>query len=258
MHPVLVDFGFFTIGTYGFALVLAFLSGIALAVHRARREDVPPGQILDLSVWLLVASIVGAKLLLLIVDWRLYADRPELLPGLLRLGGVYYGGLILAVVTGLWYVRRKGLNTWKVADILAPSIALGQAIGRIGCFMAGCCYGTACSHPWAVTFTDPAAHDNVGVPLHVPLHPTQLYSSLNALLIFGLLMLVARRKRFDGQVFWTYAGVYSVTRSLIEFFRGDYRGTLFGGAVSTSQFVSLFFLAAAIASYALLRNRSRR
>lgn len=257
MHPVLVDFGFFTIGTYGFALVLAFLSGIWLAVHRARREGVPPGQILDLSVWLLVASIVGAKLLLLVVDWRLYADRPELLPGLIRLGGVYYGGLILAVITGLWYVRRKGLSTWKVADILAPSIALGQAIGRIGCFMAGCCYGRSCDQPWAVTFTDPAAHENVGVPLHVPLHPTQLYSSLNALLIFGLLMLLARYKRFDGQVFLTYIGVYSVTRALIEFFRGDHRGTLFGGTLSTSQFVSLLLLAAAVTACAMLRKRSR-
>jgi len=258
MHPVLIDFGFFTIGTYGFALVLAFLGGIGLAMHRARREGVPPGQILDLSVWLLVASIVGAKLLLLIVDWRLYAERPELIPGLIRLGGVYYGGLILAVLAGLWYVRRKGLDTWKVADILAPSIAFGQAIGRIGCFMAGCCYGTSCHHPWAVTFTDPAAHQNVGVPLNVPLHPTQLYSSLNALLIFGLLLIVARHKRFNGQVFWTYAAVYAVTRSLIEFFRGDYRGALFGGTVSTSQFVSMLFFIVAVTAYATLRKRSRQ
>lgn len=258
MHPVLVDLGFASIGTYGFALVLAFLAAIWLATRRATQEGLPPGQILDLSVWLLVASIVGAKLLLVIVDWRQYAAQPELLLGIIRLGGVYYGGLILAILTGLWYVRRKGLDTWQVADIIAPSIALGQAVGRIGCFMAGCCYGKDCHLPWAVTFTDPQAHLNVGVPLHASLHPTQLYSSLNALAIFALLLWVSRHKRFRGQVFWTYAAVYSVTRALIEFFRGDHRGALFGGSVSTSQFVSLLLFLVAATAYGFLWKRSDR
>jgi len=256
MHPVLIDLGFASIGTYGFALVVAFLSAIWLATHRAKQEGIPPGRILDLSVWLIAASIVGAKLLLVIVDWRQYAAEPRLLLGIIRLGGVYYGGMIIAIFTGLWYVRRTRLNTWQVADIIAPSIALGQAVGRIGCLMAGCCYGKACHLPWAITFTDPQAHQNVGVPLHIPLHPTQLYSSLNALAIFALLLWVSSRKRFRGQVFWTYAAVYSVTRLLIEFLRDDHRGALFGGAVSTSQFVSLLFFLVAVTACYLLGKRA--
>ncbi len=258
MHPVLFDLGFATIGTYGFALVVAYLSAIWLGVHRAKQEGIPPGQILDLSVWLLVGAIIGAKLLLVIVDWRQYAAQPRLLLGIIRLGGVFYGGLILSVLTGLWYVRRKGLDTWQVADILAPSIALGQALGRVGCFMAGCCYGKSCHLPWAVTFTDPVAHDNVGVPLHASLHPTQLYSSLNSLAIFALLLWISRRKRFRGQVFWTYVAVYSVTRALIEFLRGDHRGALFGGTVSTSQFVSLLLILVAMAAYRHLGKRAEK
>lgn len=256
MHPVLIDLGFATIGTYGFALVLAYLSAIWFGVFRARQEGIPPGQILDLSVWLLVGAIVGAKLLLVIVEWRQYVAQPRLLLGIIRLGGVFYGGLIISVLTGLWYMRRKGLDTWQVSDILAPSIALGQAVGRVGCFMAGCCYGKACRLPWAVTFTDPVAHDNVGVPLHVSLHPTQLYSSLNSMVIFTLLLWVSRRKRFRGQVFWTYVGVYSVTRALIEFLRGDHRGALFGGTVSTSQFVSLLLFLVAVVAYRHLGKRA--
>jgi phosphatidylglycerol:prolipoprotein diacylglycerol transferase len=256
MHPILVDLGFASIGTYGFALVVAYLSAIWFGVRRARQEGIPPGQILDLSVWLLVGAIVGAKLLLVLVDWRQYAADPRSLLGIIRLGGVFYGGLILSVLTGLWYMRRKGLDTWQVCDILAPSIALGQAVGRIGCFMAGCCYGKICHHPWAVTFTDPVAHDNVGVPLHAPLHPTQIYSSINALAIFALLLWIARHRRFRGQVFWSYVGLYSVTRSLIEFFRGDHRGALFGGTVSTSQFVSLLLFLVSIAAYGYLWKRS--
>jgi len=256
MHPVLIDLGFAPVGTYGVALVIAFLAAIWLAVRRGRAEGIPPNQVLDLSVWLLVGAIVGAKLLLVIVDWRLYLENPELLPGILRLGGVYYGGLILSVLAGLWYVRKHGLDTWRMADILAPSIALGQAVGRIGCFLAGCCYGKTCTHAWAVTFTDPRAHENVGVPLHVPIHPTQLYSSINALLLFFVLLWISRRKRFQGQVFWSYVALYSVTRSLIEFFRGDHRGALFGGTVSTSQFVSLLLFLVALSAWALLRRRA--
>jgi phosphatidylglycerol:prolipoprotein diacylglycerol transferase len=256
MFPVFFELGPVPIGTYGVALVIAFLAGIWLAVKRGQTVGIPANKVMDLSVWLLVGAIVGAKLLLLIVDWRIYADNPKLLLGIFRLGGVYYGGLILSVLCGLWYVRRNGLDTWKVADVLAPSIALGQAIGRIGCFLAGCCWGKTCDHGWAVTFTDPRAHENVGVPLHLPLHPTQLYSSLNALVLFGLLLWIARHKRFDGQVFWSYVALYSVTRSLIEFFRGDHRGSLFGGALSTSQFVSLLLLITAVAAWALLRRRA--
>ncbi len=258
MHPVLLDLGFATIGTYGFTLVLAFLSAIWLAVQRGKARGIPPSRILDLSFWLLLGAILGAKLLLLIVDWRLYFEQPKLLLGIFRLGGVFYGGLILSVFAGLWYVRRHKLDTWQVGDIIAPSIALGQAVGRIGCYMAGCCWGKSCDHAWAVTFTDPVAHENVGVPLHVALHPTQIYSSINALLIFGLLMLVSRHRRFKGQVFWTYAAVYSVSRSLIEFLRGDHRGSLFSGTVSTSQFVSLLLFLTAVTAYTLLRKRADR
>ena len=216
----------------------------------------PEQKIFDLSLYILAAAILGAKLLLVIVDWRHYLERPADLVDILRSGGVFYGGLIAATVVAVVYMRRHNLPAWKVTDMAAPSVALGEAIGRWGCFAAGCCYGKQWHGPWAVTFTDTFARDQVGTPLNVPLHPTQLYLSFNAFLIFLVLTWAWRRRSFDGEIFWLYVLLYAVSRGILEIWRGDLvRGFVIRGVLSTSQFIGLV---AALASIAMMVYLSRR
>jgi phosphatidylglycerol:prolipoprotein diacylglycerol transferase len=178
-----------------------------------------------------------------LLDWRYYTRSPGQVFSILQSGGVFYGGLIGGVAVAWWYVRRYRLPGWQTADALAPGLILGQAIGRIGCFAAGCCWGKPASVPWAVTFTSLYASRQVGTPLDTPLHPTQIYESLACFLIFLVLLWIASRKRFHGQVVLAYVTLYSVARFGIEFLRGDPdRGTWFRGALSTSQVIALLLL----------------
>ena len=240
MFPRLVQIGSFYLPTYGVLLAIAYLVGIWLLRRKARAEGLPEQKIFDFSLYVLAAAILGAKALLVIVEWRHYSENPRDLVEVLRSGGVFYGGLIAATTVGIWYMKRHGLPAWKVADMGAPSIALGEAIGRWGCFAAGCCYGKPTDGPLGVRFTDPFAHDAVGTPLDVPLHPTQIYLSINAFLIFLILQWAYRRRTFDGEVFWLYVLLYAITRGLIENLRGDsVRGFLFPGVLSTSQLICL-------------------
>jgi phosphatidylglycerol:prolipoprotein diacylglycerol transferase len=258
VHPKLIEIGNFYLPTYGVILALAYLTGIWLLRRKAIADGLPEGKVLDLSLYILAAAILGAKLLLLVVDWRHYTANPRDLVGILRSGGVFYGGLIAATVTAVLYMRKHRLPAWRVADMGAPSIALGEAIGRWGCLAAGCCYGKACPHPWAVTFTDPFASEQVGTPLGIPLHPTQIYLSLSALAIFFVLQWAYRRRRFDGQVFWLYVLLYAVTRGVIEIWRGDRaRGFVIEDVLSTSQFISLLLALLASSMLVLFSRRSR-
>src|SRR5688572_15820734 len=226
--------------------------------RKARAEGLPDQKIFDLSLYILASAILGAKLLLVIVEWRHYTTNPAALVEVLRSGGVFYGGLILATVVGIGYMRKHRLPAWKIADMGAPSIALGEAIGRWGCFAAGCCYGRPADVPWAVTFRDPFANEAVGTPLNTPLHPTQLYLSANAFLIFAVLQWAYRRRTFDGEVFWLYVLLYSITLGILETFRGDSaRGFLIPGLLSTSQFIGLLAAAAAVGMLVYLSRRRR-
>ena len=245
MHPVLFDLplgplGSFTVGTYGLFYALGFLLGLRLAVSYARRDGIEPGRILDLGIVGLLAGFVGAKLLLYALDWRYYAEDPMRMLQNLRSAGVYYGGLGLAVVAGVVYVRRHRLPLGKVADLAAPALSLGQAIGRLGCFLAGCCYGRVCDLPWGVTFHDPRAAELTGVPIGERLHPTQLYHAAADVVTLLVAMRLMRRRRFDGQVFWTWLLLYALLRAIVEHWRGDTaRGMFLGGSVSTSQIISI-------------------
>jgi phosphatidylglycerol:prolipoprotein diacylglycerol transferase len=186
------------------------------------------------------------------VEWRRYLADPSSLTEVLRSGGVFYGGLIAATTVAIVYMRKHDLPAWRIADMGAPSIALGEAIGRWGCFAAGCCYGKETHGPFGVVFTDPFAHEAVGTPLGVPLHPTQIYLSINAFMIFLLLQWAYRRKTFDGEVFWLYVLLYSITRGILEIWRGDLvRGFVVPGVLSTSQFIGL--LTATLAAFMLFR-----
>lgn len=241
MMPVLIDIRLlgldFPLPTYGTLLALAFLAALWMATRQARLAGVEPGIVTDLWITSLLAGIVGAKLLLYMLDLDYYLANPRAILTHLRSAGVFYGGLAAAIAAGLILVRRRGASAWLLGDIVAPAIALGQAVGRVGCFAAGCCWGTPSSLPWAVTFTNPRAAEFTGVPLEVALHPVQLYLSLADLLLCAILIVVASRKRFTGQVLLLYLILYAILRGLLEVFRGDPRGALWG--LSTSQIASL-------------------
>jgi phosphatidylglycerol:prolipoprotein diacylglycerol transferase len=164
--------------------------------------------------------------------------------------------LLFALVVGLWLVRRYRLPVWATADMYAPGIALGHIIGRLGCLLAGCCYGRPTDQPWGLTFTNPLAASNVGTPLGVPLHPTQLYDAGAELLILAVLLIFERRGRpFAGRTFWLYMLLYAISRFIVEAFRGDERGALMG--MATSQFVSILVVPVALVMLARLRRRSQ-
>lgn len=258
MYPRLVELGPVTIYTYGVLLAAAYLIGLKLALVRAGRRGLDGNRILDLGIYLIVSALVGAKLLLLVVDFSYFRANPRELLSLVRAGGVFYGGFLLALAVGLWYVRRHRLPVWEVGDAFAPGIALGHAIGRIGCLMAGCCYGRPTTLPWAITFTDPLAAANVGTPLDVPLHPTQLYEAAGELAILAVLLTSERRWRpAPGRLFWLYVFLYALVRFVVEFYRGDPRGTAVAG-LSTSQFIALLLLPLSLAMLAWLGRRTAR
>jgi phosphatidylglycerol:prolipoprotein diacylglycerol transferase len=254
MYPILFEIGGWPVYAYGVLLAVAYLAALQLAVVRARRIGLDGSRVMDLGIYLIIAALVGAKLMLILVDVDYFISQPGEILSLVRAGGVFYGGLIAAVGVALWLVRKYELPMWTTADLFAPGIALGHVIGRFGCLLAGCCYGRPASVPWAITFTDPTAAANVGTPLGIPLHPTQLYDAGAELLILIVLLATERKGRpFPGRTFWLYILLYGMSRFIIEFFRGDDRGMILG--VSTSQFVSLVAIPLAVA--VLLRFRSR-
>src|SRR5213080_3688745 len=238
MYPRLFEFGPITVYTYGVLLAAAYLLGLKLAMVRASKRGLDASRVLDLGIYIIISALVGAKLLLLFTDFQTFRADPRELLTLARSGGVFYGGLILAVAVALWYIRRVGLPLWTTCDVFAPGIALGHVIGRFGCLFAGCCYGKPTTKPWGITFTNPFAAANVGTPLGIPLHPTQLYEAgAEALILFVLLVTERKGRPFAGRTFWLYMFLYAVSRFIIEFYRGDERGMIMGW--STSQFISL-------------------
>jgi phosphatidylglycerol:prolipoprotein diacylglycerol transferase len=238
VYPELFSIGPITVYTYGVLLAASYLLGLRLAMSRAKRRGLDANRVLDLGIYIIIAALVGAKLLLLVVDFDQFRRSPAELLTLARSGGVFYGGLILAVAVAFWYIWKHRLPFWTTCDVFAPGIALGHVTGRLGCLAAGCCYGRQTDVAWAVTFTNPLAASNVGTPLGIPLHPTQLYEAGAALLILAFLLATERKGGyFPGRTFWSYMFLYAVSRYVIEFFRGDPRGMVLG--MSTSQFISL-------------------
>lgn len=254
MYPKLLELGPITVYTYGVLLAAAYLLGLKIAMVRARARGLDATRVLDLGIYVIVSALVGAKLLLFITDFQTFRNDPRELLTLVRSGGVFYGGLILAVAVSLWYIRRIGLPLWTTGDVIAPGIALGHVVGRFGCFFAGCCYGKPTTLPWGITFTDPFAAANVGTPLNVSLHPTQLYEAGAELLILLFLLGTERfGRRFAGRTFWLYLLLYAASRFVIEFYRGDQRGTV--GPFSTSQFISLVLAPLAVLMLVYLSRR---
>lgn len=259
MYPILFRVGNFPVNTYGVFLALAFLAAIFVTVRLAQRDGLPKEKIYDLCLWLLLSSLIGSKLLMLFTESE-YRQNPMLLFSLdfLRSGGVFYGGLLGAILTGFFLMRRWKLPWWKTADACAPGIALGNVLGRQGCFSAGCCWGKPTNLPWGVRFTE-LGHEITGVPIDAKLHPTQLYESFAMLLVFGFLLWLHKKKKFSGQVILTYALLYAAVRFAIEFVRDDPRGDILGltslTGLSTSQLIGIIV---GIGALVLLVIRWRR
>jgi len=255
VYPELFSVGPVTVYTYGVLLAASYLLGLWVAMARAKKRGLDANRILDLGIYIIIAALVGAKLLLLVVDFDQFSRSTADLLSLARSGGVFYGGLILAVVVGFWYVWKHRLPFWTTCDVFAPGIALGHVTGRLGCMAAGCCYGRPTDVPWAVIFTNPLAAANVGTPLGIPLHPTQLYEAGAELLILVLLLATEwRGRRFAGRTFWAYMFLYAVSRFIVEIYRGDPRGEVLG--FSTSQFISLILAPLSVAMLVWLSRQS--
>jgi phosphatidylglycerol:prolipoprotein diacylglycerol transferase len=250
MHPILFRLGPLDIHTYGVLVAAGFLLGLTLAGRRAKAEGLDPRAISDLGIWLIVAGMGGAKLFHVVFFWDEFirAWRYEGLRSL-REGFVFYGGFISAIVTTILFARKRRLPLWKLADVCAPSVALGHAFGRLGCYFNGCCFGTVCELPWAVRF--PGNH----LMHSAPVHPTQLYEVLGNFILFGALSAFYRRKRFDGQVWWWYVLAYGALRFAIEFVRGDYSVHYLGVFTIAHIVATALMIAAAIGLWGTTRWR---
>ena len=236
MYPTLINLGIFSIHTYGLFIAIGFLAGTLLARREALRTGLNPDTITDLTFYLLIAAIVGSRLFYVFTAPEAFFKNPLEIFKIWKGGLVFFGGFIAALATALIFMKKYSLPIWQTCDLLAPSLALGHFFGRLGCFFAGCCYGKQCDLPWAVSFNHP---DSLA-PIGVLLHPTQLYSSMSNLMIFGILWFWRSRKTFDGQIFWIYILLYGTLRSLIEQLRDDFRGAAVFDVLSVSQAIGLF------------------
>lgn len=243
---------------YGFLVAMGFLAGLWTASRRAPRSGIAGERILDLGPWLIIGAIIGARLLYVIMFWRdQFADAPFFEVFKVWEGGlVYYGGLIGASLTCILYTNIRRLPLWKVADVMGPSVALGQAFGRMGCLLHGCCYGSPTNVPWSICYPqNHETHPPGGDAL--PVHPTPVYESLLTVGLYIGLAWLYRHKRFDGQVFTVYLLGYGVIRSIVELFRGDYPQDqlLFGGMLTPAHLVSAFILTVGIVFWIFLSRR---
>jgi len=244
MYPILFKIGSVPIHAYGVLHALAFAVGVWWAYREAGRAGIDPQRILDLAVVIFIWSLIGARLFSVLFDGDLewYLLNPYEILAVWKGGLTFYGGFLFGLAAGVWYVKKHYLDGWQIADILAPALALGVAVGRLGCFTSGDSFGKPTDLPWAVTFTDPHALAPVGIPLH----PTQIYSVITNLAVFAILLWWRKRQKFQGELFIVFMILYALTRSFVEVFRNDPRGVYLDGLISTSQIISILVAGAAV------------
>ncbi len=242
MFPRLISIGNFFLPTYGTLVALGFLAGLFVTVRLAKRARLNPDLMVNLAIYCALAGLLGAKIAMLLFDFNDYWSGARKLFSLdtLQAAGVYQGGLMLALIVAAWYIRSQRLPWLTTFDVFAPGIALGHAIGRLGCLAAGCCWGIRTNAPWAITFHNPQASLLTGVPLNVPLHPTQLYESLAEAALFAVLLWRIRRPHAAGTIIGLYLILSSICRFVIEFYRFHEQATQFG--LSLTQWLSIGLL----------------
>ncbi|MGB9073997.1 MAG: prolipoprotein diacylglyceryl transferase [Terriglobales bacterium] len=245
MFPRLFHIGSFYLPTYGFLVASGVLIGLWISVRNSEKQGINADDAWNLGILVVLAGIIGAKILYVVNDWSTYAANWREIFSLstLQAGGVFSGGLVAALVMAAWYMRRHRMPPLRTCDAFAPGLAFGHVLGRFGCFSAGCCYGKPTTHFWGVVFTDPLAKAVSGTPLGVHLEPTQLIEAAAEFFNFLLLTWMFKRRKFDGQIFGSFMFLYGVERFFIEFLRDDPgRGEVFGGLMSGTQLISIFLV----------------
>ncbi len=259
MHPVLIDLGFWQIPSYGLLLALGVVVALWTAGRRARTRGLEADRVIDLGLWIVIWALLGSKLTLVVIELPRYLSNPHELLALVRAGGVFLGGFVTGVVAAAVLLRRYELPALLTLDTLAPSVALGQAIGRLGCLAAGCCWGSHCDAPWAITYSNPIAAEKLGTPLGIPASPISGLLVLRQPVIFAGLSWFYRQRPEPGRVFATYLLLYGPARFVLEWTRGDAaRGFVFGGALSTSQFISVVMIVAGFGLHLWISRRQKR
>ncbi|MFZ1808442.1 MAG: prolipoprotein diacylglyceryl transferase [Cyclobacteriaceae bacterium] len=254
MHPILFEIGSITIYSYGFFIALGAVLGLVyMARQGKKRFGVTYDQSNSLFIYIVVAAYVGGKVFFFFENPIYYLQHiGQLFSGN---GFVFFGSLLFAIPTMLWFFKRNKIPTLPMLDVMAIVTCIVHGFGRIGCFMSGCCHGKPTDSFFSVIFTNPVCQAE---PLNTPLHPTQLYESAFIFSLMGILLLIKGRKKFDGQLFLIYLIVYSIGRSLLEILRGDEeRGFLIEGILSHSQFISLGVISIAIYFYVKLRRKGK-
>jgi phosphatidylglycerol---prolipoprotein diacylglyceryl transferase len=251
MHSILFHIGPLPIYSYGFMLMLAFLAATAVAARLGRQRGIQAESIFDLTAFILVSAIIGARLLFVELNASYYWAHPDHIVRLWEGGLSFHGGLVGGLLAGIVFCRRRGLSFLRMGDVVAPGVALGYALGRVGCFLNGCCYGGPTDLPWACRFHDPP----ITGPLTPPSHPTQIYASIINLGIFSLLLRIFRRQRTTGQVLWSYILFYAVYRFGIEFLRKGVTAQVAAAGLTQAQWASIgMVLAAGAVIYWLSRH----
>jgi phosphatidylglycerol---prolipoprotein diacylglyceryl transferase len=251
VFPKLFHLGSYYLPTYGVLVALGFLTGLWVAVRLARRIGIQGELVTNLAVYCALAGLIGAKVLMIMFDWGDPQKPPIFSLATLQAAGVWQGGLLLAIVVAILYIRSNKLPLLDTFDAFAPGVAIGHAIGRIGCFAAGCCWGNRCDLPWAVTFHNPEAADLTGVPLGVPLHPSQIYEMLSECALFAFLYWRFGKPHSAGKIMGLYLVLSSAMRFLIEFTRFHEQGLYY--SLSLTQWISIGL---ALGGVALLVRRS--
>lgn len=256
MSPILFQFGRFHIYAYGFFIAVGIVAAALLAVLKVRKSDIEISfeNAADLLFYTVLSGFLGSRILYVLLHLDVFRRDPLQIFKLWEGGLVFYGGLIAAAGVAFGYMKQHRLPVWKLADLISPLIALGLSSGRIGCFLAGCCYGKETSLPWAVVFRNP---DSLA-RLNVPLHPTQLYEAVNGFVLFFFLSWMEKRKSFDGQIFWLFLFLYSILRFFVEIFRGDPRGFLVTDLLSTSQAIGILLAIFSLFMLSYMKERSPR
>ena len=254
MFPDLISIGPFTIHTYGFFVALGFAMGIVTAVKVGKTRGIPSQQVMDMAFVMIVWAIIGSRLFYGLINFSYYKAHPLDILKIWQGGLVFSGGLIATAGAMGWYLRRHRLSFWSTGDLWAPSLALGQAIGRMGCFMAGCCYGRPTDSPLGVVFTHPKSL----APLNIPLYPTQVFEAVSGLVIFLVLIFLHGKRTFEGRVFLWYLILHSTARLFVERFRGDERGLIVGTEMTATQLVATLILVGAVAALLVMRSRWER
>lgn len=251
MFPDLISIGPFTIHTYGFFVAVGFAVGILTAVKVGKTQGVPSQQVMDMAFVMIVWAIIGSRLFYVLINFSYYKAHPLDIIKIWQGGLVFSGGLVATAAAMWWHLRRHRLAFWSTGDLWAPSLALGQAIGRFGCFMAGCCYGRPTGSSWGVMFTHPQSL----APLNIPLYPTQMFEAVSGFAVFLALIFLHGKKKFEGQVFLWYLILHSTARLFVERFRGDERGLIPGTEMSATQLLATLILVGSVVVLLVMRSR---